>query len=105
MLFLFLGRTVDVFNYSKQSFIKIAVNEIRLINLEQLFVLDLIEMNTLFVDLVLHIVCSITNHLIQLIKSELFATMLNRNVSNNKTISIRVIHMSLREFLVDVKVK
>lgn len=81
------------------------MNEIRLINLEQLFVLHLIEMNTLFVDLVLHIVCSITNHLIQLIQPEFVATTLNHNVSNNKTISIMVIHTSLREFSVNVKVK
>lgn len=101
---MFLGRTVDEFNYSKQLFIKITVNEIRLINLEQLFVFDLFEINTLFVDLFLHIVCSITNHLIQLIQPECLATTLNHNVSNNKTISIRVIHTSLRE-LDNVKVK
>lgn len=101
---MFLGRTVDEFNYSKQLFIKITVNEIRLINLEQLFVLDLIEINTLFVDLVLHYVCSITNHFIQLIQAVFVATTLNHNVSNNKTFSIRVIHTSLRE-LDNVKVK
>lgn len=101
MLFLFLGRTVDEFNNSKQLFIRTAVNEIRLINLEQLFVLDLIEINTLFVDLVLHIVCSITNHLIQLIQPEFVATTLNHDVSNKKTISIRVIHTNLREFSVN----
>lgn len=91
MVFLFLGRTFDEFNYSKQLFIKTTVNEIRLINLEQLFVLDLIEINTLFVDLVLHIDCSITNHLIQLIQPEFVATMSNHNVSNNRTITTMIL--------------
>lgn len=71
---MFLGRTLDEFNYSKQLFIKITVNEIRLINLEQLFVLDLIEINTLFVDLVLNIVFNITNHHKQLIQPDFVAT-------------------------------
>lgn len=81
------------------------MNEIRLINLEQMFVLDLFEITTLFVDLVLHIVCSTRNHLIKLIQPEFVATTLNHNVLNNKRISIRVIHTSLRELLVNVKVK